>query len=695
LTFEAQVKENFDRFNFAIHKEKEMPVFRRWILALAGFALFAGLASAQAQNPFTCNVNNAVPPTLRTEGLTELSGDIVLVCAGGTPVANGAQIPQATFQIFMNGPVTSRLLGNNGATNASEAMLMIDEPGSGLSTYGASLPLIPCNTPLGGCVEYVGFSTAAGGGVGGVPVNSPNSTSATVGVPVGSVGALAPAPNVFQGLVSGQSITFAGIPVQPPVSAGATRIFRITNIRVSAQTISGGSSNVVPVVGQVSISGATSIAVSNATLTTGFIEPGLASASTGLRNSANIGGASATQFAQCSKASTAFATVVQFGENFTTAFKSRCTSNSTTCLAPQNVPGTIYNSESNFIFPTWSSVSGGVSEAAGQADYGTRLKAAFSNVPAGVSIFVSTTNIINTTLGPVANPGAGLAGSYAVLVGSETQSDGFGGGAPQVQQSGTTGGSTGTLFGIFQIPLSTQANGTQSGTAVWEVINTLPQSIETMDFAVWLSYTANPNAANGGTPSTGAMNVNLSFAPTESQGAYTLANGSAASASLSIPRFANNGATPTAFANVSLCQTALLFPFITNTNGFDTGIAIANTSLDPFGTSPQAGGCTLNWFSGGSATPAATPACATTPTAPNCVPNIAAGAVYTGLASTIVNGFQGYMIAVCNFQFAHGFAFISDLGARNLAMGYLALVLPNPPAPGAGTTRSAPESLNN
>ena len=40
--------------------------------------------------------------------------------------------------------------------------------------------------------------------------------------------------------------------------------------------------------------------------------------------------------------------------------------------------------------------------------------------------------------------------------------------------------------------------------------------------------------------------------------------------------------------------------------------------------------------------------------------------------------FQGYMFAVCNFQYAHGFAFISDVGARNLAMGYLALVIPDP-----------------
>jgi hypothetical protein len=36
------------------------------------------------------------------------------------------------------------------------------------------------------------------------------------------------------------------------------------------------------------------------------------------------------------------------------------------------------------------------------------------------------------------------------------------------------------------------------------------------------------------------------------------------------------------------------------------------------------------------------------------------------------------MIAVCNFQYAHGFAFISDLGAQKLAMGYLALVIPDP-----------------
>jgi len=671
------VKENFDRFNFAIHKEKEMPVFRRWILALAGLSLFAGLASAQNTNALTCSVSNSVTPVLRAEGLTELTGDIVIVCTGGVPLANGAQIPQVNIQIFLNGPVTSRLLGNGGVTNSSEALLLVDEPGSGLPNYGGQQAQVACLTPATGCVQFVGFTTGPGGAAGGVPTTTNNTTAGTPG---------AVAPNVFQGLVTSSSVTFNGIPVQPPVSSGASRIYRITNVRVSAQTISGGSSNVLPVTTLVSASPANSLNLSQSSLTTGFIQPGLNAAGTGLRNAGNTGGASATQFAQCNKQSVAFATIVQFQENFGTAFKTRFSPG----VTAQNVPGVIYNSESNFIFPAFSNTVGGVTEIAGQADYATRLKASFSNVPAGVSLFVSTTNIVNTTTGPV--PGGN--NSLAVLIANDTQSDGFGG-VPAVQQTGTTGGSSGTLFGIFQVPLTTQANGTQSGTAVWEVVNTLPQAIEAMDFAVWLSYTPSLTATTS-SPATGALSVTLSFAPTETSGIYTLATGSVASATLLIPRFANNGAAALPFANISLCQTALLFPFITNAPGFDTGIAIANTSLDPFGTTPQAGGCTLNWFSGGSATPAATPACATTPTAPNCFPTVAAGAVGTALASTDVPGFTGYMIAVCNFQLAHGFAFISDLGTRNFAMGYLALVLPNPPAPGGGTTRTTlPEALNN
>jgi hypothetical protein len=63
----------------------------------------------------------------------------------------------------------------------------------------------------------------------------------------------------------------------------------------------------------------------------------------------------------------------------------------------QNVPGQLYNSESNFVLP----VPGG--GTAGLADFGTRLKATFSNLPTGVRIFVSTANVVNNAV-PVVAP---------------------------------------------------------------------------------------------------------------------------------------------------------------------------------------------------------------------------------------------------------------------------------------------------
>ena len=54
------------------------------------------------------------------------------------------------------------------------------------------------------------------------------------------------------------------------------------------------------------------------------------------------------------------------------------------------------------------------------------------------------------------------------------------------------------------------------------------------------------------------------------------------------------------------CATSLLFPFMTNQLGFDTGIAIANTSTDPYGSNaatPQSGTCTLNFYGSGAPSP--------------------------------------------------------------------------------------------
>jgi hypothetical protein len=110
----------------------------------------------------------------------------------------------------------------------------------------------------------------------------------------------------------------------------------------------------------------------------------------------------------------------------------------------------------------------------------------------------------------------------------------------------------------------------------------------------------------------------------------------------------------------------MLFPYVINVNGFDTGIAIANTTTDIFGTAAQAGVCSFYFY--GTAAPTVNPFV---------TPTVATGTDYANLASTMAPGFDGYVIANCNFQFAHGFAFVSDVGARNLAMGYLPLIINN------------------
>jgi hypothetical protein len=676
-----------------------MPEFRKWIMALAGVALFTGFASAQVggspgggppqtYSAFTCSVTNgAVTPTLRAEGYTELTGDIVLICSGGSPLASntGVAIPTANITVFLNTTVTSRLLVSP-TTTASEALLLVDEPGSTLGGYGPSVPQTVCATPNvgagpGGCTEYIGTSTVegAGSGLSGAPVSVVSSLTACT-----NAAPCAPGANVFQGITSGNQVVFNGIPVMPPATSGDTRVYRITNIRANANQITAGGPTPGAVTASLSINSSTSLAITNSTLTVGFVQQGLSAANTLLRNTANTGNSGGANFAQCNSASITSTSsssgalgVLQFAENFATAFKVRGTNT-------QNIPGAIFNSESGFtVAGVTGSVSGaGTTTSAGLADYGTRLKATFTNVPSGVSLYVTTRDVTNDF-----NPGnaAGYTAAQAVLVLSETAIDsGFVNSAIQTNTAaGVAAASQTTTFGLVStIGLSPVAvnPATNTGLAVWEVINTNPNQIDTIDFGLYISYTANA-AANS--PAPGTMSVTLSYAPTPSGGAFTSSTGAAASSSLTIPRFSDSLDITKPVATISLCTTAMLFPYVINVNGFDTGIAIANTTTDPFGTAAQSGSCSLYFY--GTAAPT---------TNPFVTPTVATGTDYASLASLLAPGFDGYMIANCNFQYAHGFAFISDVGARNLAMGYLALIFFN----STELTRtgiSSSEQLNN
>src|SRR5262249_47238114 len=110
--------------------------FRRTILAMALLALCTGLASAQVVigpggnatgQQLQCTANVAVPNQLRSEGMTELIGDIILTCTGGFPLAPLSVIPTANITVSLATNVTSRLIGcSTGVGNCSEASLLVD-----------------------------------------------------------------------------------------------------------------------------------------------------------------------------------------------------------------------------------------------------------------------------------------------------------------------------------------------------------------------------------------------------------------------------------------------------------------------------------------------------------------------------------------------------------------------------------------
>jgi len=90
--------------------------------ALVLASLFA--RTANAQPAFSCTSSAGVPPLVRSQGIAEFVGDVVLTCTGGVPTLAGNAVPLNNIQIYLNVGVTSRLL----AGTLSEALLIIDEP---------------------------------------------------------------------------------------------------------------------------------------------------------------------------------------------------------------------------------------------------------------------------------------------------------------------------------------------------------------------------------------------------------------------------------------------------------------------------------------------------------------------------------------------------------------------------------------
>jgi hypothetical protein len=689
MYFEAQVDKELRPIQFfENHKEMEMN-FRRVLTALAVLALFAGLASAQVTPPqnISCSVNAVTNPSIRAEGLAEHVGDIQIVCTGvagsSSGISNSNTTDRTTITVNYGVPIAGAAL-----TSGVEAVLTVDEPTtqtpvgygpaaayslctaalnpSGTPTSCPAFPLSPTQTTLPNWVVGNAACVLAAGVCGANPPN---------------------APNVYQGVLSGSSnstIIFYNVPAVPPGAAGVQRVYRITNVRVTPS-----SSAVTATVSAAPSTGGTptpawALSLTNSTAT---VATPAASIVTSLSNVT-------TGFSLCTSPTLysgltplsyqkANAAILTYKEGFANAFKPEnlAITGGIAGEAESGVSGAngftkqtsltslyagglnAYNTES---MTNFGLLVGGVTD--GLSNSGTRLKAVFSGLAANVTYYVSASNVATdyastiATL-PAVGPGDATSTPFAVLIKQGASNEtaayaAFAAGPACANGAGPCGittaspGAGASPAGIQVYPL-TVTSGT--GEAIWEITNTKGGSVNTYNFALFAVYTSATQPLPGNTAT-----VTLGYAPT------TAASGAA---STFIPRFAAPSAAPANFLNVVLCQTSLLFPYVTNATGYETGMAIDNTASDPFGTVGTTGSCNMYFY--GSNQPAG-PIVLTSGTGATA---IAPGAQIANTASGLgLVNFTGYAVGVCTFQYAHGFAFVQT-SKQTLGMGYLPLVM--------------------
>jgi len=767
-----------------------MAEFRRCIYALAFVALLAGLTVPASAQPFNCTQSTGVPPIVRAEGYAELVGDLLLDCTGGVPTPPNQTVPQVNIAVNLDTFVSSKVTalcgtlagtcGSGGNTEFLESLIIIDEPNS------------PSNPAVGirNCGAAGEDTSVAGPGI------------CTI-LGAGSLGAAtqyngtAGHPNVFQGrslaLITGQTnqVAFLSVPIDPPgtVCAAAPnpchRIVRITNIRADASTTGVAQGNQTSsITAQIIVNPVSGLPIDIPTHVVARVQIGLVPPI--LTNGIVAGGK--FDFIQCTLLQFQNQNLVfTFREAFADAFKPRTllqylnngtvvnpsytyntvvngtpppatlpnpspnTSSATTLN--QNVPGTVYESESGFMNPNLPATGGNLPTnplsgavpgnglafadpqgtgiaSAGIATQGTRLALNFANVPNGVTIAVPDVvflvNVINTN----------ITTGVAVLV-NGTAASGSGGAA-------VTGAADN--INVFTFVAGTQIPGGLGPLpqrAVYEVYFSNAGALEQMAVPMGVFTTCalgtlttpcpnlpgnlpTPNSVatvQGGFAPSYAASLAVRTAATEGSGLFETT--ATTPAALPVPRFQNLNA-PVNLLSVVRCSCNLLFTFVTNAatagGNFDTGMAIANTSLDPgnlpptiygFRATAQTGPIQL-WYYNRNGTPASEPnflnqgntQCTNATTAGSCsgtLTNIPPGGMLTYVLSsggyiapnspTVLGppvllgapGFQGYMIAQAGFQYCHGFAFISRQGAgfdsTNFAMGYLALVLDSPGLP--------------
>lgn len=281
-----------------------------------------------------------------------------------------------------------------------------------------------------------------------------------------------------------------------------------------------------------------------------------------------------------------------------------------------------------------------------------------------------------------------------------------------------TGIPTGTSISGCAATMTNGSTATASAATVNSVTPTVTVEVTALNAASLTAIdtvTLTCTAFNNGTATlpltAGSVTATVSLAPIGTAFSSTGAVLNNPTTTGQVPRYTGPSFGPFTVVNIIPLTTHMIYPYVAVGNGFDTGLVIANTTADPYGS--KAGGAlalggpvTIAFYpAGGSPAPfcvntgagaaAVTGLTCTTVTVGSGLTSgsVASGSSYVVLGSQLASAagvsgsFTGYAFAIANFPFAHPTAFVADATfSGKFASGGPALVLTNPAVQGRQTS---------
>ena len=279
----------------------------------------------------------------------------------------------------------------------------------------------------------------------------------------------------------------------------------------------------------------------------------------------------------------------------------------------------------------------------------TRVGLGFSNVPEGISISVPS----SLACYQPEFDGTVSAHRDALTIGLVTGHSEAGLGGSVASGSASVGP---------MLPITLEGG---IGQVVFEVLSHAPLKVE--DCHVPIRF-----RADSGRVANARATITAGFVPRSTV--------RSASSEAPIPRFVPPSSLDETRAGLAACGTTLLFPFVSNQGGFDTGIVITHGSLRSLSgmQTAQAGSCQLHYYGSTAVGEELLLVQHSTPLNPGqqLVFTVSGGNPVQNILGT--EQYQGYLMAVCSYPGARGYAFISDgFGAiPDLGMGYIAPDVP-------------------